>query len=115
VNDLDSDTAKIAIQAGLVDKDGNLDVSQSRAGMKTPEVVTQAGPVSLHPGEIMLPKNLNTFKSAPIMDSNSSVSGGGAKTSGNISITVNANTRDLAQVIANEVRGVLYHEKVNNL
>jgi hypothetical protein len=107
----DPSTQKIAIQAGLVDKDGNL--IPQKSGMKTPEMVTQPGPVTLHPGEIMLPKSMNTFKSSPIMDSNTSTTNG--KTgNGNITITVNANTKDLASVIANEVRGVLYHNSVNN-
>lgn len=86
-----------------------------KATMQTPEMVTAPGPVTLHPGEMILPKEATEFKTKPLMPAGEAPAGGagGGAPSKQITIQVNATEKDLAQRIANEVRGVMYREQLN--
>jgi hypothetical protein len=87
----------------------------TKQGLQKPEMVTHKGPVVLHPKETILPASLGGFQTKPmIMGENPPALGGGNAGAKAITINVNATERDLAQKIANEVRGVLYREQVNN-
>jgi hypothetical protein len=79
---------------------------EKKAGLTTPEMVTNAGLVHLDPGETIHPAQ---FKEAP-----GAMGGGGAGGGKNITININATEKDLAQRIAMAVRGVLYEENIAN-
>jgi hypothetical protein len=84
----------------------------SKQGLTKPEQVTQAGAVVLHPGEAILPKSNTGIRTSPIMEPEKGA--GATPVEKNITINVNATERDLAQKIANEIRGFFYKEHVNN-
>jgi hypothetical protein len=89
----------------------NLDDIPSKQGLANPEQVTKAGAVLLHPGESILPKS--DFKTSKIMEPEKG--GKAPPVEKSITINVNATEKDLAQKIANEIRGFFYREHVNNL
>ena len=86
--------------------------------MNTPEIVTGTGLFKLHAGETMLPKDyplLSSKDTTPLMPPAATpapAAAGGAGGGNNIQISVTATERDLAQRIANEVRGVLYQQQL---
>ena len=86
-------------------------------GLQKPITVTHAGPVVLHPKEMVLPANMGNFQTKPMMMGAGAApaAAGGVGGGKNISISVTATEKDLAQRIANEVRSILYKEQVNNL
>jgi hypothetical protein len=106
-------------------------ISTSYQGLKEPKMVTGAGPVLLHPKEVILPaggiggaeaKSIPFFDMkgmtpppAPVMEPAVATATAGAGTRGDININVTATEKDLAQRIANEVRGVLYKNNINNM
>jgi len=82
-------------------------------GLKTPEMVTKAGPVVLHPKEIILPAGLGDFHTKPMMMGASAAAPAGGVAGGKtITITINATERDMAQRIGNEVRGIMHKESL---
>jgi hypothetical protein len=84
-----------------------------KATLSEPQIVTSPGIVKLDPGEMMLPKGVD-IKTIPAPAGPTPAGPGGA-TGKNISITVNATERDLAQRIANEIRSVLYNEQLTGM
>lgn len=80
----------------------------NRANLRSPETVRSAGLVGLDPGETIMPS-----KSAKLFRENTSSNMNQSAPSQNITISVNATEKDLAQRIANEVRGVLYQNSIN--
>lgn len=90
--------------------------SEWHQGLQRPLTVTSPGSVILHPKETILPASYGDFRSTPLMKEMPGLSaavGGGGR--GDISITVNATEKDLAQKIANEVRAVLYKQQVTGM
>jgi len=79
-----------------------------KANLRSPETVRTAGLVGLDPGETIMPS-----KSAKLFRENTSTNTSKPAPSQNITISVNATEKDLAQRIANEVRGVLYQNSIN--
>jgi hypothetical protein len=88
-----------------------LKTPEKKATLNIPEIVTSPGIVKLDPGEMILPKTSN-FKTIPADKMAGPTKGTGSK---NISIVVNANERDLAQRISNEIRSILYNEQVTGM
>ena len=91
----------------------------TKATMGMPERVTSPGIVQLHSGESIFPSAGNSrMRTTPLLNGgamNSALGGavgGGGKT---ININVSATEKDLAQRIANEVRGVLYKEQLTGM
>jgi hypothetical protein len=90
----------------------------NRATMGMPEKVTAPGMVKLHPGESIFPNaNNSKLRTTPLLNDTAmnnamGTTGGGEKT---ININVSADTKDLAQKIANEVRGVLYKTQLTGV
>jgi hypothetical protein len=88
---------------------------EKKQGLQSPEMVTSAGPVVLHPRETILPANMGDFKTKPVIMGANPVTAHSIGTGGkSININVSATEKDLAQKIANEIRSVLYKEQINN-
>lgn len=84
-----------------------------KANLRTPEMITSPGVVKLDPGEIILPDQ----RRAPLIGSSptggaQTMGGGGSK---NITINVSATETNLAAKIANEIRAVLYQERLTGM
>jgi len=86
--------------------------SYGRANMREPQRITSPGMVKLDPGEIIAPGNFARSTLATIPASPGMPNTGGGLGGKNISISVNAVEKDLASRIANEVRAVLYKERL---
>lgn len=89
--------------------------SERHQGLQSPLTVTSPGSVILHPKETILPASYGDFRSTPLMKEMPGLSSAAGGKGGDISITVNATERDLAQKIANEVRAVLYKQQVTGM
>jgi hypothetical protein len=90
----------------------NLTGMTAKATMRDPQLITSPGFVKLDPGEMLQPGNfarttLATLPSAP--GSQGPTAGVGGRS---ITINVSANEKDLATKIANEVRSVLFKERM---
>ena len=84
------------------------------AGLTSPRIVTSPGIVSLHPDEMIMPRNYGDFKSEPVpiippekVINIPGGAGGAAQGKTPIAITINANERDLPERIANVCRRVI--------
>jgi len=84
---------------------------KKEANLRTPEIVTSPGMVKLDPGEMIFPKGMDikTLPTPGFTGPSKDINGK------NISITVNANEKDLASRIANEIRSVLYKEQLTGM
>jgi hypothetical protein len=81
----------------------------SRDGLIDPTKVTHAGPVILHPDEMILPAGMSdSFNDMPLLPDLGPGPGGGTGVTNTIEINVTATESDLAQKVANQIQSVLY-------
>jgi len=105
---------KAAVQSTLEKKPMDIDYSYLGGGatMREPRLITSPGFMKLDPGELLQPGNFarTTLATMPSVPGRGLAEGTGGKT---ITVNVNATERDLATRIGNEVRSVLFKERVN--
>jgi len=90
-----------------------------KQGLMSPEKVTTAGAVVLHPNETILPASFGNFQTKPWMMEAAAPTAAAGGAAPNVNIQINASDFVLAgkleKAVRNTVRSVLYNEQVNGL